>query len=73
MATELSEVPALAAEDADMHAGLDDGIELAGDGEDEGGLAASVGAEDGDVFAGADGEVDVVEDDAVSAGDVDAA
>lgn len=68
---ELGEVPAMAAEDADVHAGLDDGIKLAGDGEDERGLAASVGAEDADMLAGADFEVDVVEDGAVAAGDVD--
>lgn len=68
---ELGEVPAVAAEDADVHAGLDDGIKLAGDGEDERGLAASVGAEDADMLAGADFEIDVVEDGAVSTGDVD--
>ena len=56
-----------------LHAGLNDGIELAGHGEDERGFAAAVGAEDGDVLAGADGEVDVVQDDAVAARDVDVA
>ena len=73
VAAELGEVPAVAAEDADAHAGLNDGIDLAGDGEDERGFAAAVGAEDGDVFAGADGEIDVVKDDALAAGDVDIA
>ncbi len=68
---ELGEVPAVAAEDADLGFGLGDGVALAGDGLDEGGLAAAVGAEDGDVFAGVDGEVDVVEDDVVAAGYVD--
>jgi hypothetical protein len=65
------EVPAFAAEDADFCLGLDDWVALAGDGLDEGGLAAAVGAEDGDVLAGVDGEVDVVEDDVVAACHVD--
>ena len=73
MATQLSEIPALAAEDADLHFRQGNGIDLAGHGEDEGGLAAAVGAEDGDVLAGADGEVDVVKDDAIAARDVDVA
>ena len=68
---EAGEVPTGTAEDADFHAGLDDGVEVAGHGADEGGLAAAVGAKDDDVLAGADGEVDVVEDDGVSEGDVD--
>lgn len=69
----LGKVPAVAAEDADAHAGLNDGIDLAGDGEDERGFAAAVGAKDGDMFAGADGEIDVVQDDALAAGNVDIA
>ena len=73
VAAQLGEIPAVAAEDADAHARLDDGINLAGDGEDEGGFSASVGAEDGHVLAGADGEIDVVEHDAVAAGHVDLA
>ncbi len=68
---EFGEVPAFAAEDADLRFRLDDGVALAGDGLDEGGFAAAVGAEDGDVLAGVDGEVDVVEDDVVAAGHVD--
>ena len=69
---ELGEVPAFAAEDADLVlVRVDDGVALAGDGLDEGGFAAAVGAEDGDVLAGGDGEVDVVEDDVVAAGYVD--
>ena len=72
---EFGEVPAGAAEDADFVCGLAfewrDGVALAGDGLDEGGFAAAVGAEDGDVLAGGYGEVDVVEDDVFSAGDVD--
>ncbi len=71
MLAELGEVPAGAAEDADFHAFLHDGVEFAGHGADEGGFAAAVGAKDGDVFAGLDGEVDVVEDDLVAQGDVD--
>ena len=73
MTAEFREIPALAAEDANAHAGLNDGIELAGDGEDKRGLAAPIGAEDGDMLAGADGEVDVVEDDAFAPRDVDVA
>lgn len=71
MTAQLGQVPAVTAEDADAHAGLDDGVDLAGDGENERGFAAAVWSEDGDVFSGADGEVDVVEDDPVAAGDVD--
>ena len=59
------------AKDADLRFRMDDGVALAGDGLDEGGLTATVGAEDGDVLAGVDGEIDVVEDDVVSAGYVD--
>lgn len=70
---EFGQVPAFAAKDAHAHAGLNDGIDLAGDGEDERGFAAAVRTEDGDVFTAADGEVDVVEDDAVAARDVDVA
>jgi len=73
VAAELCEVPALAAEDAHVHAGDDHGVDLACHGEDEGGFSAAVGAEDGDVFASADGEVDVVQHDALAARDVDAA
>ena len=47
--------------------GLHDGIDLAGDGEDQRGLAAAVGAEDRDMLAGADAEVDVVQHDAIAA------
>ena len=68
---ELGEVPAFAAEDADLRLRLDNRVALAGDGLDEGGFAAAVGAEDGDVLAGVDGEVDVVEDDVVAASHVD--
>ena len=71
MPAELREVPAVAAEDADTHAGLDDGIDLAGDGEDEGGFAATVGSENGHVFAGANRQVHVVQHDAIAACDVD--
>ena len=73
MAAEFGQVPTFAAEDAHMHAGLDDGIDLAGDGEDQSGFTAAVGAEDGDVLPGADGEVDIVQDDAIAAGNVDIA
>ena len=74
----LGEVPALAAEDGDVSTRVvgvgvrpGDGVALAGDGLDEGGLAAAVGAEDGDVLAGGYGEVDVVQDMIVAAGYVD--
>ena len=63
---EFGEVPAGAAEDADLGAGMaggrNGGVDFAVHGADEGGFAAAVGAEDGDVFAGLDGEVNVVED-----------
>lgn len=78
MFAELGEVPAGAAKDLDLGAGLGcvcdvaggglDGVELAVHGADEGGFAAAVGPEDDEVFAGLDGEIDVVEDDAVSGG-----
>ncbi len=54
----------------DPHPRLDDGIDLAGNGQDQRGLAASVGAKDGDMLAGANGEVHVVENDAIAARDV---
>ena len=68
---ELGEVPAAAAEDADLSLGLGNRVALAGDGFDESGFTAAIGAEDGDVFAGVDGEVDVMEDDVFAAGYVD--
>jgi hypothetical protein len=68
---ELRDIPALAAEEAELRGGGDDGIALAGDGFDECGFAAAVGTEDGDVFAVGDAEGDVMEDDVVAAGDGD--
>ena len=68
---QLSEVPAVTAEDADFHSRLHQRVGLAVDGENECGFAAAIGAEDGDVLAGFDGEIDVVEDDALAAGYVD--
>jgi len=68
---EFGKVPALATEDADLRFRLGNWIALAGDGLDEAGFAATVGAEDGDVLSGVDGEIDVVEDDVVTAGDID--
>lgn len=73
MLAELGEVPTGAAEDADLHAGDDNVVDVAGHGADEGGFSAAVGAEDGNVLACADGEVDVVQDEAVAEGDVDLA
>ena len=67
VAAQLGQIPALAAEDAHAHSRSDDGIELAGHGEDERGFSASVGAENGDVLAGADAEVDVVQHHAITA------
>ena len=68
---EFGEIPALTTEDADLGFWQGDGVALAGDGLDEGGLTAAVGAEDGDVLAGVDEEVDVVEDDVVAASYID--
>ena len=68
---QLGQVPAVAAKDADAHSGLHDGVNLAGDGENQGGLAAAVGAENRNVLAGAEVEVDVVQHNAVAARDVD--
>src|SRR6202042_706683 len=73
VAAKLGKVPTLAPEDADHHARLNDGIELAGHGENERGFAAAVGPENGDVLAGADAEIDVVQDNAIAARDVDRA
>lgn len=70
---ELGDVPAAAAEEEQLGRVRDDGVALAGDGFDEGGLAASVGAEDGDVLAGSDAEGDGMEDNVVAAGDGDVA
>jgi len=67
---ELGEVPAGAAENADLGLRLGDWVALAGDGLDECGFAAAVGAEDGDVLAGVDGEIDVVEDNVFAASNV---
>jgi len=68
---ELGEVPAGAAEDLDFHAGKDEGVDFAIHGANEGGFPAAIGAENGYVLACLDVEVDIVEDDAVSEGDVD--
>ena len=68
---ELGEIPARAAEDLDGGAGKGEGVELAGDGLEQGGFAAAVGTEDGNVFAGLDEEVDVAEDRGLAAGYVD--
>ena len=70
VATQLGEVPAIAAKDTDVHAGLNDGIDLAGDGENQRRLAAAIGAEDGDMLACADGEMHVMKDDAIAARDI---
>lgn len=68
---QLRQIPAIAPEDAHMHAGLDDGVDLAGDGENKRGFAAAIGTEDGDVFPGTDGEIYIVKNDAFSARNVD--
>jgi len=74
---ELSELPAAAAEDADLGTGMagagDERVEFAGHRADESGLAAAVRAENGDVFAGLNGEIDIVKDDPVAEGHVDTA
>jgi len=73
MSAELRNIPALAAEQAQLRGGRDDGIALAGDGFDERGFSAAVGAKDSDVFAVGDAEGDCVQDDVVAAGDRDVA
>ncbi len=70
---QLGQIPAFTAKDADAHAWLHDGVDLAGDGEDECGFSAPVGAENGNMLAGANAEVDVVKHDAVAARDIDLA
>lgn len=70
---ELGDVPTLAAEEAELGGGRDDGVALAGEGFDQRRFAAAVGAEDGDVFTVGDAKRDVVEDDVVAAGDADVA
>jgi len=73
VSAELRNVPSLATEEAQLGGGGDDGVALAGDGFDEGGLAAAVGTEDGKVFTVGDAEGDGVKDDVVAAGDGDVA
>jgi len=70
---ELGDVPALAAEEAELGGGREDGVALAGEGADQRGFAAAVGTKDGEVFAVGDAEGDGVEDDVVPAGDADVA
>ncbi len=74
-AAELCEIPAAAAEDAETGGetiGRDgEGVELAGDGFEEGGFATAVRAEDGEVLSREEVEVDVVEDGRAAAGDKD--
>jgi len=71
MFPQLGQIPAIATENPHGHAALDHGIDLAGDGEDQGRFPTAIGPEDGDMLAGADGEVHVVQDDAVASRDVD--
>ena len=71
--TELRNIPALAAKEAQRSGGRDDGIALAGDGFDEGGFAAAVGAEDSDVLAVGDAERDTMQDDVIAASNGDVA
>ena len=68
---ELGEIPAGSAEEADAGVRLNQGVELAGEGFEEGGFAAAVGAQDGEVFAGVEDEVDVVQDGRGATGYVD--
>lgn len=70
---QLNEIPTLTPEDAHVHVGLDDGIELAGHREDKRGFSATIGTEDGDVLASTNRQVDVTQDDTLASRDVDAA
>jgi hypothetical protein len=69
----LRDIPPLAAEEAQLGGGRDDGIALAGDGFDQRRFAAAVGAENGEVLAISDAQGDIVEDDIVATGDADVA
>ncbi len=73
VAAKLGYVPASATKDAQLHARLNQRINLAVEGADEGGFAAAIGAENGDVFARFNVEVNVAEDDGVAQGNVDIA
>ena len=67
MAAQLGQVPAVTAEDADLHSREEYGVELACHGEDERGFAATVRAEDGHMLAGANSQVDVVQHHSIAA------
>lgn len=69
MTAQLGEVPAFAAEDAEVRAFPDERISLAGEGLDQGRFAAAVGAKDSDVLSRPDAERDIVQHDGVAAGD----
>ena len=69
--SQFGQVPAIAAKDAHAHARPNYGIDLARNGKDQRGFAASIGAKDGDMLTGANGQVDVVEHDAIAARYVD--
>lgn len=66
---ELRNIPAIAAEEAQLRRGRDNGITLAGERFDQRRLAAAIGTEDGDVFAVLDAEGEVVQDDVFAASD----
>ncbi len=66
MLSQLGQVPAVAAKNADPHPRLHDGVDLTSNGQDQGGLAAAVGAQDGDMLTGTEVEVDVVENDTIA-------
>lgn len=61
VAAKRGQIPAFAPKDAYIHSRLHDGIDLAGDGKDEGRFATAIGAEDGDVLTCSDAQVDIVE------------
>lgn len=69
--TKLRNIPALAAEEAELGCGCDDRVALTGDGLNQCGFAAAIRTEDGEVLAIGDAERDIVENDVVAAGDRD--
>ena len=71
MLPQLGQIPAISAKDADPHARLNDGVDLACNREDQRGFAASVGAEDGNMLSGTKIEVHIMQNDPVAPGNVD--
>jgi len=67
---EFGEIPAGTAKKVDGGAGEGERVEFAGNGLEQGGLAAAVGTKDGKVLSRVEGEMDVVENGDAATGDV---